>query len=228
VNLPAHVRDPQVFVGLFDAYPDGVLLVDAQGLVVLANQAAANVLGYSVAGLEGVAVDALVPDNVGLRHAAFRRGYALAPKARPMGTDLELMAKRADGGLVMVEIALSPLRVGEVDYVVVSLRGIGEYPRVKRAMQRAHYNEFLVQLGRLAVDTRDPDELLRRMPAIVREALDTQAVGVLMLSSDRLELRPVSYSGIDADQADRIVYANQPDTLAGAGSDCVFVSCSRL
>ncbi len=215
MNTPTHAKDPQVFLGLFDAYPDGVLLVDKQGRIVLANQAAANVLGYSVAALEGLSVDAMVPDSVAPRHAGYRHGYAQAPKARPMGTDLELMARRADGSEVMVEIALSPLRVGEIDYVVASLRGIGAYPRVRRAMLRAHYNEFLVRLGRVAVDTREPEELLRRMPAMVREALETQAVAVFMLTPNRLELLPVSYSGVHADQIDRITYANRPDTLIG-------------
>ena len=215
MNTPSHANDPQVFSDLFDAYPDGVLLVDKHGSIALANQAAANVLGYSADALEGLSVDALVPDNVAPRHAGYRHGYAQAPKARPMGTDLELMAKRADGSEVMVEIALSPLRVGEVDYVVASLRGIGAYPRVGRAMLRAHYNEFLVRLGRVAVDTREPEELLKRMPAMVREALETQAVAVFMLTPSRLELRPVSYSGVHADQVDRIAYANRPDTLVG-------------
>jgi PAS domain S-box-containing protein len=215
LNTPTHAKDPQVFIGLFDAYPDGVLLVDQHGSIVLANQAAANVLGYSVAALEGLSVDALVPDNAAPRHAGYRHGYTQAPKTRPMGTDLELMAKRADGSEVMVEIALSPLRVGEVDYAVVSLRGIGGYPRVRRALLRAHYNEFLVRLGRVAVDTREPEELLKRMPAMVREALETQAVAVFMVTPNRLELRPVSYSGVHADQIDRITYANRPDTLVG-------------
>ena len=215
MNTTAHAVDPQVFSGLFDAYPDGVLLVDTQGRVVLANQAAADVLGYGVNALEGLSVDALVPDSVAPRHAGYRHGYAQAAKSRPMGTDLELMAKRADGSEVMVEVALSPLRVGAVDYVVASLRGIGAYPRVRRAMLRAHYNEFLVRLGRVAVDTREPEELLKRMPAMVREALETQAVAVFMLTPNRLELNPVSYSGVHADQIDRITYANRPDTLVG-------------
>ena len=138
--------DVQVFRQIFDAYPDGVLLVDGQGRIVLANAAVANLLGYGVGALERLTVDALVPDSVAPRHAAHRHAYALAPKARPMGTDLELMAKRADGSPVMVEIALSPLCAGGTDYVVTSVRGIGAYPRVKRAMQRARYNEYVVRI----------------------------------------------------------------------------------
>jgi PAS domain S-box-containing protein len=215
LNTSGHAIDPQIFTGLFEAYPDGVLLVDPQGCIVLANQAAAEVLGYRAGALVGLSVDALVPDNVALRHAGYRRGYAQAPTSRPMGTDLELMAKRVDGSEVMVEIALSPLRVGEVDYVVASLRGIGTYPRVKRALLRAHYNEFLVRLGRVAVDTRQPEELLKSLPAMVREALEVQAVSVFMLTPNRHELHSVSYSGVHVDQVHHLVYANRPDTLLG-------------
>ena len=204
-----------VFRAVFEAYPDGVLLIDAQGCVVLANSAAAKLLGYTREALVGLPVDALVPDNVAPRHAALRHGYLLAPKSRPMGTELELNAKRADGSEVMVEVALSPLHASGHEYVVASLRGIGGYPRVKRAMQRARYNEFVVQLGHVAVDTLDPDELLQCMPGAVQEALDVQAVAVLLLTPNRTELRVASYSGMHAASADTLRYANRPDTLAG-------------
>jgi PAS domain S-box-containing protein len=219
------INDLALFRSVYDAYPDGVLLVDDQGLIRLANPAVTTLLGYSPGDLVGKTVDVLVPDAVAPRHAAYRAGYALAPRARPMGTELELKAKRADGREVMVEIALSPLPVEQAGqtthYVVASVRGIGAYPRVKRAMQRARYNEFVVQLGRVAVDTLDPDELLQRLPAVVVQALDVQAVGVFLISPNQLELRSVSYAGPQADHADHadqasaIVHANRPDTFAG-------------
>ena len=215
----AHDLDPEIFRQVFDAYPDGVLLVDTQGRIAIANAAAADLFGYPVAALEGLSVDALVPDSVAARHAAHRQSYRGAPNTRPMGTDLELMARCADGSQVMVEIALSPLRTGRdagaVDYVVASVRGVGDYPRVKRAMQRARYNECLVQLGRVAADTLNPDELLQRLPAAVRLALEADAVSVLLLTPNQRELRMASYSGVHAAQSDRIVYPNRPDTVAG-------------
>ena len=217
MNAPGDADE--VFRRVFEAYPDGVLLVDAQGLVARANAAAAALLGYELEALPGLSVDALVPDNVAPRHAALRHGYALAPRSRPMGSELELNAKRADGSHVMVEIALSPLRENGHDYVVASLRGIGAYPRVKRAMQRAHYNEFIVQLGRLAVDTLEADEVLRRAPISFKEALEADAAAVFLLTPNELELRVVSYAGVgadaDVDAAFDIAYPNRPDNLMG-------------
>ena len=204
-----------VFRGLFEANPDGVLLVDGDGRVVLANRTAAALLGYSIEALEGLSVDVLVPARAAPRHAAHRRGYAHAPQTRPMGTDLELMARRADGSEVMVEIALSPLHADGQDYVVASLRGIGAYPRVQRALQRARYGSFGVQLGRIAVDAIDPDELLRRVPAAVQAALEIDAVVVYLLTPSQAELRVVSAIGMVPGPGDTVAFANRPRTVLG-------------
>ena len=215
------ITDPEVFRSIYEAYPDGVLLVDDKGVIVLANPAVDTLLGYGPGELVGKPVEVLVPDGVVPRHAAYRQGYAVAPRARPMGTELELKAKRADGSEVMVEIALSPLRVGAgplqagTGTVVASIRGVGTNPRFQRAMQRARYNEFAVQLGREAVDALDPNELMQRLPAVVAQALDVPAVGVFLLTPNQLELRSASYAGPQAEQAPHIVHANHPDTLVG-------------
>jgi PAS domain S-box-containing protein len=218
---PPFAGQLEIFRQVYDAYPDGVLLVDAQGVIQMANPAVTALLGYSPGELHGRPVDMLVPDTVAARHAAYRHGYALAPRARPMGTELDLKAKCADGSEVMVEISLSPLQVGESGavvgrgYVVVSVRGTSAYPRVKRALQRARYNEFVVQLGRVAVDTSDPDELLQRVPGVVAQALEVPAVTVMLITTNELELRSASHSGDHALALSQSPCPNRPDTLPG-------------
>ena len=128
-DAAAAAFDASLFASLFDAYPEGVLLIDGAGRIVLANPAVAQLLGYTRAQLTDMNVDALVPNTVAARHEGLRQGYWQSPRRRPMGTDLELTARRADGTEVMVEIALSPMQVGNAHFVVASLRGIGAYPR---------------------------------------------------------------------------------------------------
>ena len=95
--LPEGIEESTVFRSLFVAYPDSLLLVDQEGVVVMANPAAANLLGYTVDELTGPNVDALVPDSIRPRHASYREAYGRAPRTRPMGTQMELVAKRKDG-----------------------------------------------------------------------------------------------------------------------------------
>ena len=193
--LPSSTDEQTVFRSLFFAYPDSMLLVDRAGAIVLANPSAAELLGYSVDELTCLNVDALVPDGIRPRHASYREAYGHAPRARPMGTQMELVAKRKDGSEVMVEIALSPLRSHGIPLVVAAIRGIGAYPRVKQALQRARYSEHLAQLGRLAVDARDPQVVVDQVPTIAAAVLEVDVARVFLLDGDRKALHVASGVG---------------------------------
>jgi PAS domain S-box-containing protein len=212
---PTGPVEQSVFRSLFSAYPDALLLVDQAGVIVMANAAAARLLGYEVGELAGLSVEALVPDSIRPRHASYREAYSHSPRPRPMGTQMELVAKRKDGREVMVEIALSPLQGHGVPLVVAAIRDIGAYPRVKQALQRARYAEHLAQLGRLAVDTREPQAVLDQVPQIAREALEVDAALVYLLDTNRLEFRIVSGVGELALDVIGEMRPNRPDTLPG-------------
>ncbi|WP_431513263.1 PAS domain S-box protein [Variovorax sp. DAIF25] len=204
-----------VFRSLFVAYPDSLLVVDQFGSIMLANPSAAALLGYAEDELAGLNVDVLVPDSIRPRHASYREAYGRAPRPRPMGTHMELVAKRKDGSEVMVEIALSPLQNHGLPFVVAAIRDIGAYPRVKQALQRARYSEHLAQLGRLAVDTRDLQVVLQHVPGIITTALQVEVAVVWLLDSNRLEFRVASGVGlIDGEEIGARI-ANRPDTPPG-------------
>ena len=214
-GLPSDIDEGTVFRSLFLAYPDSLLLVNQSGDIMLANPSAAALLGYTVDELLGLNVDVLVPDSIRPRHAAYRETYGGAPRARPMGTQMELVAKRKDGSEVMVEIALSPLQNQGLPFVVAAIRGIGAYPRVKQALQRARYSEHLAQLGRLAVDTRDLQVVLRHAPEIIATALQVEVAMVWLLDGSRLEFRVASGVGLLAGEEIGARVANRPDTPPG-------------
>ena len=194
------INDQDVFRALFAAYPDALLVADAAGCIVLANPSATALLGYEDDELVGLNVDALVPESIRPRHAAFRQAYGKSPKSRPMGTQMELVAKRKDGAEVMVEIALSPLTDKGLPLVVAAIRDIGSYPRVKQALRRARYSENLAQLGRLAVDARDPQVVLRDIPRIAADALQVEVSMVWLVEADGQRCRLVSGVGLLPDE----------------------------
>ena len=214
-SLPPDADERTVFRALFAAYPDALIVADAGGAIVLANPSAASLLGYTVDELVGLHVDALVPDGIRPRHAAYRDAYARNPRPRPMGTQMDLVAKRRDGSEVMVEIALSPLQNHGLPFVVAAIRDIGAYPRIKQALQRARYSEQLAHLGRLAVDARDPQGLLEQVPGIAAEALQVDVAMVFLLESNRLEFRVAGGVGLTAGETTGTRVANRPDTLPG-------------
>ena len=207
--------ETDVFRSLFAAYPDALIVADAAGRVVLANPSAAALFGYAVDELVGLEVEQLVPDQVRPQHAAYRAAFAREPRARPMGKQTELVARRKDGSEVVVEIALSPLQDHGLPLVVAAVRDIGAYPRMKQALQRAHYNEHLAQLGRLAVDTRDPQVLLDHVPVRAVAALNVDMAVVYLLEKDQRELRVASAVGSLAGERPGDTVVHRPDSSLG-------------
>jgi signal transduction histidine kinase/CheY-like chemotaxis protein len=116
---------------------------------------------------------------------------------------------------VMVEIALSPLPHTQPPLVVAAIRGIGTYPRVKQALQRARYSECVADVGRLAVDARDPRQLLRHVPAAAARALDVDAAVLYRLEPDGLQLRVAAGSGFAAIEDEGMLLPSRGDTLHG-------------
>ncbi len=213
-SMARHAED-SLLRGLFHAYPDALLLVDTDGRIVRANPAAARLFGYGQDELNRLSVDALVPLAIRSRHADFRRAYARSPRSRPMGLQMELVALRKDGSEVMVEIALSPLQEQGQAYVVAAIRDIAAYPRVRQALQRARYSEHLAQLGRLAVDERDPQVVLVHGPAVAAEALNADSAMVFLLEGNGVEFSMVSGVGLLDGEHVGMRLPNQGDTLPG-------------
>ena len=203
-----------VFRALFAGYPDALIVTDASGTIVLANPAASRLLRYDPDGLIGLPVDALVPDATRPRHAAYRRAYVHDPRPRSMGTQ-RLAARRSDGTEVQVEIALSPVLADGRSLVIAAIRDIGEYARIQLAMRRSRYNEFVAQLGRAAVDARDPQVLFERLPGLCAEALHADVVRVFVLEPNGLEFRIAAGVGGVPGEAVGARVPNREDTTPG-------------
>ena len=202
--MPATGSDPSLppaaelslLRALFHAYPDALLLVDRDGAIVRANPAAARLLGYAETELAGLNVDTLVPAAVRARHAGYRQAYGAAPRSRPMGLQMDLVARRKDGSEVMVEIALSPLHDQGRPYVVAAIRDITAYPRVQLALKRARYSELLARMGRQAADAREAKAVLEHVPAIAAEALHADAVMVYLREAGGTDFTLISGFGV--------------------------------
>ncbi len=111
---------------LFDAAPDGILVVSDTGEVVFANEQASALFGGELTDLVGASVDDLVPVEARARHRAHRTRYRVHPETRAMGVGLELRAQRLDGSEFDAEISLSPLDLDGTAFVVAGVRDVGD------------------------------------------------------------------------------------------------------
>jgi len=106
---------------ILDAAPSGMMLVDADGAIVMVNQLLAEQFGYVKTDLLGQPVDMLIPERFCSNHPDNLRGFFAAPESRPMGSGRDLFGKRKDGTEFPVEIGLSPLNYHDAQYVFASL-----------------------------------------------------------------------------------------------------------
>jgi protein-histidine pros-kinase len=114
------------FKGLLESMPDSIILANKTGRIVLVNEQALRMFGYTREELLGKPVEVLLPERFHPTHVGHRAQYFSAPKSRSMGVGLELFGRRKDGTEFPVEISLSPLQIEEDTLVLSAIRDLGE------------------------------------------------------------------------------------------------------
>jgi PAS domain S-box-containing protein len=81
--VETHFRD------LLEAAPDAVVIVDADGRMLLVNRQTESLFGYARAELLGQPVEAAIPGRFRSGHGEKRSTHARDARVRPMGAGLE-------------------------------------------------------------------------------------------------------------------------------------------
>ncbi len=130
--------DPGEYQAIFEASPDGCLVVDPQGVIRAANARVEEMFGWSVEELLGRGVEALVPEAYREAHTGHRSRYGADPHNRPMGAGLDLRGQHKSGATFPVEISLSPWSRDEGTMrIICTVRDVTEYRRLRNFSEGA-------------------------------------------------------------------------------------------
>ena len=135
-----------------DASPNGMIMADAAGRIVLANRQVEKKFGYEQGELVGTQVEALLPERYRGGHTGQRAGFMADPHARPMGAGRELFALHRDGHEFPVEIGLAPVKRGSEYFVIASVVDITQR---KKAEERIRWLSLAVEQGPTSVVMTD-------------------------------------------------------------------------
>lgn len=166
---------------LLESAPDGMVIVNANGTMVVVNSQTEILFGYSRQELIGQPVEILIPTRLDRLHAKHRASFVAEPHVRPMGAGMELLGKRKNGKEFPVEISLSPLRTPQGLFVISTVRDVTQRKHAEERIKKlnAELGEALRRAERLGAT----GELAANMAREIENAAD--ALVRLLLQLER-------------------------------------------
>ena len=141
-------RSSRRFHDLFEFSPDAIVITDRDGTVRLANCKAEAMFGWSRTDLAGQDIELLIPAEGRARHRLLREHFLASDPTPALPPDRsDLRAKRKDGTVFPVEIALGTIETGDGLMIAAAIRDVTERRNSERRASRARRLESIGTLA---------------------------------------------------------------------------------
>lgn len=187
----------QRYRSVVEAAPAGLLTIDPEGRIVLANHQVEVLFGYSQDELLDMSVDDLVPEHMRTSHPKKRRRFGTQPTERRMGQGRNLYGQRKDGTQFPLEVGLSPLATPLGHFVHCSVIDVSErmrheedlHQRVTALQRHQEETELLGEMSSLLQHAVCEDEAIAIVSEYCGSLFQETRVGIYILppSGDALE-----------------------------------------
>lgn len=190
----------ETYKAVFNSAPDGLIVANNQGEILLINYQVEKLFGYTKSELIGKKIELIIPKRFHEKHSEQRSDYAKKPSIREMGAKKELWALRKDGTEFSVEISLSPIQLENRTLISAAIRDVSEKKKVELEIENQNkrllrQNKELEQFTYLTShDLHEPIQSLISFSSLLKSEyekelgeLGNQYVDFISKSSSRLQ-----------------------------------------
>ncbi len=158
LQIAGHISQRR-FENIAATSPDGIICADVEGLITFWNASAERLFGYTPAEAIGHDLDLIVPQRMRRGHEGGLKRVAGGGKPRLVGCLVELMAQRADGSEIAIELSLSMWQEENGTSFGAILRDMTERRANEERLFRLAHHDPLTELPNRLVLCRRVEQL---------------------------------------------------------------------
>lgn len=129
---------------------DGLIIIDAHGLIQSFNPSASRVFGYTVEEVLGKNVNMLMPEPYAEEHDGYLKNYIETHNPKVIGIGREVYGKRKNGEVFPMDLGVNQMCIGGKVMFVGTVRDISE--------RKAHEQEIRKYIYSLKVSNQELDD----------------------------------------------------------------------
>ena len=182
-EVGARRQQTEQLAAVFRTVIDGIITIDADGVIDGFNPAAERIFGYAAEDVVGRDVSMLMPEPDRSRHQSYVGNYTRTGQARVIGSGREVTGLRKDGSLFPLELSVSEIAGLTPRRFTGVVRDITE----RQAFQQEilSLNETLeARIRARTEELRNTEERLRDALSLNEEVLWASGVGLLVWRQD--------------------------------------------
>lgn len=186
VDISKRRQVEEKFRMVVESSPNGLIIVNADQIIVQVNPQAEKMFGYSRSQLVGQSINVLIPARYSHNHDSYFRNFMANPLVRAMGSGRDLYALRQDGQEFPIEIGLTPLTMKGTTMVLATVVDITERKKIENIIhQKNQEMEQFVYI--VSHDLKSPIVTSLSFIQFLREDLPAGVDASVLDSLNRLE-----------------------------------------
>ena len=123
---------------LLETAAQGILSMDAQGIIVTANRALEEMFGWPRGSLIGEPVERLLPPDLRDQHTSHRTAYIAALKTQVLSSNTTLTGMRQDGSVFPIEISMNHVTTQSGGHAIAFVTDVSARRQADAALHRSH------------------------------------------------------------------------------------------